>query len=80
MCVDFTMSNKKRPLIEICTGLILILLGFLLNWWSKRLVWIEIYPPPIAKQIIEVIPIIFWGLSALLIGDGVRRLILKWKP
>jgi len=79
MCDDFTMGDEKRPFIEICTGLILIVIGFLLDWWSKRLVWIEIYPPPLAKQIIEVLPFLFWGLSVLLIVDGVRRMILQWK-
>lgn len=73
------MCDEKRTVIEICTGLVLIVLGFLLDWWSKRLVWIKIYPPPLAKQIIEVLPFLFLGLSALLIVDGVRRMILQWK-
>ncbi len=75
----FKMGNEKRPLMEICAGLIFILLGFLLNWWSKQLVWIEIYPPPIAKKIIDVIPFFFWTLSTLLIVDGVRRMIFQWR-
>ncbi len=79
MSVDFTMDNEKKHFIEICTGFILIVIGFLLDWWSKQLVWIEIYPPPIAKQIIEVLPFLFWGLSALLIVDGVRRMTEQWK-
>lgn len=78
MCL-FNMGNEKRPLMEICAGFIFMLLGFLLNWWSKQLVWIEIYPPPIAKKIIEVIPFFFWTLSTLLIVDGVRRMIFQWR-
>jgi len=76
MCDAFTMSEKMRIIIEICTGVVLIVLGFLLDWWSKRLVWIQVYPAPLAKQIIEMLPFLFWGLSALLIIDGVRRMIL----
>ncbi len=78
MCL-LNMDNEKRSLMEICAGFIFILLGFLLNWWSKQLVWIELYPPPIAKQIIEVIPFFFWTLSALLIVDGVRRMTFQWR-
>ncbi len=76
-CDDFTMSDERKHFIEICTGLVLIVIGFLLDWWSKQLLWIKIYPPPLAKQIIEVLPFFFWGLSALLIVDGVRRIILR---
>jgi len=62
-------------IIEVSLGLILIVIGFILLWWSRQLVWIQIYPPPWEKQLIESLPWIFWILGALLIIDGLRRMI-----
>ena len=62
-------------IIEISLGLILIVIGFILLWWSRQLAWIQIYPPPWEKQLIESLPWIFWILGALLIIDGLRRMI-----
>jgi TRAP-type C4-dicarboxylate transport system permease small subunit len=73
------MDEKTRSVIEICCGLIMVGVGILVYWWSKQLVWIAIYPPPLAKQIIEVLPVIFWFVSMILLVDGSIRLILHWK-
>ena len=67
------MESKRVASIEICIGLFLIVLGFILWWWSKHLLWILLYPPPMAKGIIESLPFASWGLGALLCIDGVRR-------
>jgi hypothetical protein len=61
--------------IEIGVGLFLIVIAFILWWWFKQLLWILIYPPPLAKRLIESLPLVLWGLGALLIVDGIRRKI-----
>ncbi|MDH5770830.1 MAG: hypothetical protein OEZ25_06055 [Candidatus Bathyarchaeota archaeon] len=69
------MRRERMHIIEVSLGLILIVIGFILLWWSRQLVWIQIYPPPWEKQLIESLPWIFWILGALLIIDGLRRMI-----
>jgi len=71
---------KRVPYIEICIGILLIIIGFVIWLWAKQLVWIAIYPPPWEKQFIETLPIIFSGLGLLLVIDGARRLIKRTKP
>jgi hypothetical protein len=67
------MEGNRVAVIEIFVGLFFIIIGFISWWWSAQLLWILIYPPPLAKWIIESLPFVFWGLGALLIIDGVRR-------
>ena len=69
------MEVKRRYVIEIFIGLVIIIIGFILHWRSKQLLWILIYPPPMAKQFIESLPFVFWSLGALFIIDGVRRMM-----
>jgi len=71
------MESKKTQLIEFFLGLLLIVIGSILLWWSRQLVWIQIYPPPWEKQLIETLPFAFWILGALLMIDGVRRMIKR---
>ena len=71
------MEGERIHVIEICIGLVLIVIGFILWWWSKQLLWILIYPPPLTKQFIEGLPFVFWSIGALLIIDGVRRMIIR---
>jgi hypothetical protein len=67
------MEGKRIAIFEFCIGILLIALSFAFWWWSKQLVWILIYPPPLAKQLIEGLPFALWGLGALLVVDGLRR-------
>jgi len=67
--------SKRMYVIEILLGFILILIGSILLWWSRQLFWIQVYPPPWEKQFIESLPWIFWILGALLMIDGLRRMI-----
>jgi len=64
-------------LIEFFLGLLLIVIGFILLWWSRQLAWIQIYPPPWEKQLIEALPFAFWILGVMLMIDGVRRMIKR---
>ena len=68
------MDEKKSRILELLIGVIIIITGFFVWWWSQQLVWIQIFPPPFAKMIIEIIPIIFWGLGIMFILDALRRL------
>jgi hypothetical protein len=67
------MEKKKVMLVEICVSLLLIITGIFVWWWSQQLVWILIFPPPLAKQLIEIIPFICCGLGILFILDALRR-------
>lgn len=69
------MESRRVAVFEICVGILLIVIGFILWRWSKQILWILIYPPPLAKPLIESLPFLFWGLGALLVVDGVRRKI-----
>jgi hypothetical protein len=69
------MASKSTALVEICIGLLLSIIGFVLWRWSKQILWILVYPPPQVKQLIEGLPVVFWGLSILLVIDRARRKI-----
>jgi hypothetical protein len=67
------MEGNKAIFLEIVTSLFLIISGFYVWWWSQQLIWIQIYPPPLAKQLLDIIPFICWGLGILIILDAIRR-------
>lgn len=69
------MDKKRVIFYEICIGLLFIGIGFIVWWWSTSLLWILIYPPPLAKQFIESLPFVCWGLGTLLLIDSMRRKI-----
>lgn len=69
------MKKTEVQYIEIIIGLFLITLGVLIHWWSKKLVWIMIYPPPIQKQILNILPHLLWAISIVLILDCIRKII-----
>jgi hypothetical protein len=71
------MESKKIMIIEFFSGLLLIVIGFILWWLSKQMLWILIYPPPLIKQLFEILPLIFWSLGILLVLDSIRRKIMK---
>jgi hypothetical protein len=37
------------------------------------LVWILIYPQPLAKSLIEAVPFVFWVTGYVLVIDGIRK-------
>ena len=67
------MDGERIVDIEIWIGLALIIIGFIVWWWSKQLLWILIYPPPLAKLLLDSLPFLFGGLGTILVIDGVRR-------
>jgi hypothetical protein len=71
------MDSERVYVIEICTGGVLIVIGFILQWWSTQLLWILIHPPPLAKQFVDSLPFVFWMLGTLLVGDSVRRILKR---
>jgi hypothetical protein len=71
------MVSTRIVFIEFCAGLLLLVVGFILWWWSKQMFWILIYPPPLVKQLFEILPLMFWSLGFLLIFDSIRRKIMK---
>ena len=68
-----SMNFKRKPFFEVAIGLLLVAIGFVLWWWSTQLVWILIYPQPLAKTLIESMPFVFWAIGILLVIDGFRR-------
>jgi hypothetical protein len=73
------MKSEKALVLEVAAGLLFVVTGFILWWWSTHLVWIQIYPPPLEKTIIESLPLVFWTIGILLVADGFRRKVRK-KP
>jgi len=69
------MKKDEVQYVEIIIGLFLITLGALIHWWSKKLVWIMIYPPPIQKQILNILPYLLWTIGIVLILDYIRKII-----
>jgi len=67
------MEQKKVIFLEIFVSLFLVIAGFFFWWWSHQLIWIQTYPPSLAKQLLDIIPFICWGLSSLIILDTIRR-------
>ena len=67
------MKSKKTPFLEVAAGLLLVLFGFILWWWSTQLAWILIYPQPLEKSFIEGLPFAFWALGPVLVVIGLRR-------
>jgi len=51
----------------------LLIVGVAVYWWTSQLFWIMIYPPPVEKQILDVLPYITWMVGAVLILDSIRR-------
>jgi hypothetical protein len=67
------MKLKRAPFFEVAAGLLLVIIGFILWWWSTQLIWILIYPQPLAKSLIETMPFVFWIIGFVLVIDGFRR-------
>ena len=67
------MKSKRAPFFEVAAGLLLVVIGFILWWWSTQLVWIQIYPQPLEKSLIESMPFAFWAIGVVLVMDGFRR-------
>jgi hypothetical protein len=69
------MEGKRVGVIEIDIGCLFIMLGLFVWWWVTHLLWILIYPPPLAKQVLDSLPFVCWIVGALLLLDGIRRQI-----
>ena len=67
------MEGQRIGDIELGLGLLLLVHGVTGWWWSKQLLWILIYPPPLAKLLLDSLPYVFGGLGTFLVLDGVRR-------
>ena len=72
-----SMEKKRVMLVEFCVGVLFIATGLFVWWWSQQLPWILIFPPPMAKQIIETIPFVSVGLGVLFLLDAIRRKLRK---
>jgi hypothetical protein len=68
---------RKQHILEILIGLLLIIVGCLLYWWSTNLLWIMIYPPPFEKQLIQISSFFSVGLGILLFFNGCRKLFIE---
>ena len=71
------MDGERIHITEFCSGVVLLVIGFIVYWWSTQLVWVLIYPPPLAKQFIESLPFVFWIIGAFFVIDGVRRMMKR---
>jgi len=69
------VREKTIAITEFLAGILFLIIGAAVQIWTRQLYWIMIYPPPIQKQILDVLPYAIWAVSALLILDSVRRLL-----
>jgi len=67
------MRVRGAAIVELLIGLVLLIVGVAVYWWTSQLFWIMIYPPPVEKQILDVLPYITWMVGAVLILDSIRR-------
>jgi len=67
------MRVRGAAIVELLIGLVLLIVGVAVYWWTSQLFWIMIYPPPVEKQILDVLPYITWIVGAALILDSIRR-------
>ena len=66
------MTRERYVIIEFFVGVIMLAVGAVIYWWKSKLYWIMIYPPPVEKQVMDVVPYIFWIVGLILV-DSVRR-------
>jgi uncharacterized protein YjeT (DUF2065 family) len=71
------MKFESAPFFEVAIGLLIVAIGFIVWWWSTQLIWILIFPQPLAKSIIESTPFVFWAIGVVLVMDGFRRRLKK---
>ncbi len=64
-------------MIELLVGTISLIAGLAIYLWAMQLVWITIYPPPIEKRILDILPYIIWAGGIVLIIDSIRRILLQ---
>ncbi|MFH0848853.1 MAG: hypothetical protein V1857_05075 [archaeon] len=77
------MENKKRIallhrrwLSEMTMGIVIVIIGVVIESWARHLYWIQIYPPPLAKQILDALPGIFWIAGGMIAADGLWHLLI----
>ena len=71
------MTAKRAALAELLIGCALLAMGAVVHWWARQLLWIMIYPPPVEKQILDVLPYALIIVGAVLIIDSARRFSRK---
>ncbi len=59
--------------MEISIGIAMSVIGLLIEFWLKQLLWILIFPPPLGRQVLEALPVIFLVFGGALIVDVVYR-------
>lgn len=67
------MSRRYVAHLELVIGVALFAIGCAVYVWSGQLIWIQIYPPPIEKQLLDIAPFALWLLGGALTLDAMRR-------
>lgn len=71
------MSFQRKYIIGMCIGGALIAIGLILQWWSTQLLWILVYPPPFAKQLLEILPYVLWIIGVVIVIDNLRKAMMS---
>jgi hypothetical protein len=75
------MSFQRKYIIRLGIGGTLIAVGLILHLWSTQLLWILVYPQPFAKQLLEILPYVFWIKGVVLVIYNLRKAMMsKEKP
>jgi len=67
------ISSKRVAIVELLIGLAFLIVGVAVYWYARQLFWMMIYPPPIEKQILDVLPYVTWTIGAVLVLDSIKR-------
>ena len=71
------VTERQKVLRELGVGLFLFILGYMLRAWVSQLLWIQVYPPPAAKQLLDVTQYALWVVGGALILSSIRRYLSK---
>ncbi|MFH0849165.1 MAG: hypothetical protein V1857_06660 [archaeon] len=68
---------RFRIVTELALGTLLFVLGYAVYVLAGQLVWIQIYPPPFEKRLLDITPFALWIVGGALALDAIRRYVQK---
>lgn len=69
------MRTTGSGILELAAGVAMIMSGFAVSHWASTITWITVYPPPLEKQLLDLLPLLLWVSGIALIIDAGRHLL-----